>query len=172
MFTVSIFKFCSFSLCLWDCFCLILTLHCPFSVVQFTRPLNLTLILFSEKLGLAHPDLPVGIARGECFVPSLLWENPSLNSPTSRIQPSSHHCSARFSQTLLRANFPTNYCRFHLFARVLFAIWVSFSLDHQLGCKALRGITYMSVWSQRFVFSERIPFVRHVAPRPGLHCLW
>ena len=32
----------------------------------------------------------------------LLWENPLLNSPTSK----NHHCSARFSQPLLRAKFP------------------------------------------------------------------
>ena len=124
------------ALCLQIVFSLVLALPCPFSVDQFTRPLNLTLIVFSEKLGLAHSGLPVGIARRGCCI------HPPLREPFAQL-------SDQQESSLQRTLFPTppsgqvpSYCRINL-ARYFFAIGGSFSLDHQLFCKALPGTYYL-----------------------------
>ena len=127
---------------------------------------GLTLIVFLEKLGLAHPDLPVGLARRGCCVP------PPLRESFAQL-------SAQLESSLQRTLFPNppsgqvpNYCRFHLPGFFLQSEALShwtinyFARLYQVLPTWQVGL---SVWSRRFVFSERIPFVRHVAPRPGLH---
>ena len=113
------------AVCLQSVFCLVLTLPCPFSVVQFTRPLNLTLVLFPEKLRLAHcggRPLPVGIARtgwpprGKVLHPNSSSERILRSTLQPTNQPSSLHRT--LFPTLPSGKVP-NSCRFHL-AEILF----------------------------------------------------
>ena len=115
-------------------FWLVLTLPCPFSVVQFSRP------HFDRVLRKAWVSSPRPPSR-DC-TQRVLRPSSSQRILCSTLRPAGIIIAAH---AFPKPSFgPSSQLLQVSFARILFAIGGSFSLDHQLFCKALPGITYMA----------------------------